>query len=151
MKSKRYLLCWETWLKIGYITLAVYLPRIVSWETNDSTGPRLVATLALLFSWFEMMFLLSRFPDWGYYFFMFGKVASKVLKVSEATKVLKILLFFQKHPYFYSSFFLADSVIIRLPSIRILSELHDTFPCEASVRRTLERFCSNIGHDDIRI
>ncbi|CAH1640799.1 unnamed protein product [Spodoptera littoralis] len=82
MKSKRYLICWETWLKIGYITLAVFLPRIVSWETKSSSEwARLVATFALLFSWFEMMFLLSRFPDWGYYVLMFGKVASKVLKI----------------------------------------------------------------------
>ncbi|KAH9645730.1 hypothetical protein HF086_010126 [Spodoptera exigua] len=82
MKSKRYLICWETWLKIGYITLAVFLPRIVSWETKTSPEwARLVATFALLFSWFEMMFLLSRFPDWGYYVLMFGKVASKVLKI----------------------------------------------------------------------
>lgn len=79
--SKRYFREMETWIKFGSICLAVTLPLSIELaETAD--WPRHIATLALLFSWIELMFLLSRFPSWGYYVLMFGKVAINVIKVS---------------------------------------------------------------------
>lgn len=83
VKSSRYFLQLETWVKFGSLALAVILPySVVVVNLNDVVEwPRHVATLALLLSWLEMMFLLSRFPNWGYYVLMFGKVASNVVKV----------------------------------------------------------------------
>lgn len=81
VKNKRYFLHMETWIKFSSICLAVILPSSLKFaETAD--WPRHIATLALLFSWIELMFLLSRFPNWGYYVLMFGKVAINVIKVS---------------------------------------------------------------------
>lgn len=83
IKSSRYFLQLETWIKFCSIGLAAILPPAViisSWSEGDWS--RHVATLALLLSWVELMFLLSRFPNWGYYVLMFGKVASNVVKVS---------------------------------------------------------------------
>ncbi|XP_039749502.1 transient receptor potential channel pyrexia-like isoform X2 [Pararge aegeria] len=80
-KSMRYFSQLETWIKFLSIALAAILPptvALVSIETIE--WPRHVATSALLCSWIELMFLLSRFPNWGYYFLMFGKVASNVIK-----------------------------------------------------------------------
>ncbi|XP_063628997.1 transient receptor potential cation channel subfamily A member 1-like isoform X1 [Cydia splendana] len=82
VKSSRYFLQLETWVKFGSIGLATLLPpaiTITSWMESD--WPRHVATVALLLSWLEMMFLLSRFPNWGYYVLMFGKVASNIVKI----------------------------------------------------------------------
>ncbi|KAM3955948.1 LOW QUALITY PROTEIN: transient receptor potential cation channel subfamily A member 1 [Aphomia sociella] len=82
VKSSRYFLQLETWVKFGSIGLATILPPsviVASW--SEAEWPRHVATLALLLSWIEMMFLLSRFPNWGYYVLMFGKVASNVIKI----------------------------------------------------------------------
>ncbi|XP_026750378.2 transient receptor potential channel pyrexia-like isoform X2 [Galleria mellonella] len=82
IKTSRYFLQLETWVKFGSIGLATILPLAVfvaSW--SEAEWPRHVATLALLLSWLEMMFLLSRFPNWGYYVLMFGKVASNVVKI----------------------------------------------------------------------
>lgn len=82
VKSIRYFLQLETWIKFWSIVLAAILPptvAIVSMETSE--WPRHIATCALLCSWIELMFLLSRFPNWGYYVLMFGKVAANVVKV----------------------------------------------------------------------
>ncbi|KAI8432515.1 hypothetical protein MSG28_013516, partial [Choristoneura fumiferana] len=82
VKSSRYFLQLETWVKFGSIGLATILPPaviIISWSEGD--WPRHVATAALLLAWLEMMFLLSRFPNWGYYVLMFGKVASNIVKI----------------------------------------------------------------------
>ncbi|XP_045513492.1 transient receptor potential channel pyrexia-like [Pieris brassicae] len=80
IRSKRYFSEMETWIKFGSICLAVILPLSINLaETAD--WPRHIATLALLFSWIELMFLLSRFPSWGYYVLMFGKVAINVIKI----------------------------------------------------------------------
>ncbi|KOB77902.1 Transient receptor potential channel pyrexia [Operophtera brumata] len=58
----------ETWVKFGSLALAVILPyTVVVVSLVDAEWPRHVATLALLLSWLEMTFLLSRFPNWGYY------------------------------------------------------------------------------------
>ncbi|CAB3254551.1 unnamed protein product [Arctia plantaginis] len=79
--NKRYFLQLETWVKFGSIILALSLPStIVNTEPNVDY-PRYIATVSLLLSWLEMMFLLSRFPTWGYYVLMFGKVSYNVLKV----------------------------------------------------------------------
>ncbi|XP_014366738.2 transient receptor potential channel pyrexia [Papilio machaon] len=82
IKSSRYLFQIETWIKFGSIGLAMILPAAVmmsSWLTAEWL--RHVATLALLLSWVELMFLLSRFPNGGYYVLMFGKVASNVIRI----------------------------------------------------------------------
>ncbi|CAH2057024.1 unnamed protein product, partial [Iphiclides podalirius] len=82
VKSSRYFLQLETWVKFGSIGLATILPPAVmisSWLSAE--WPRHVATLALLLSWLELMFLLSRFPNGGYYVLMFGKVASNVIRI----------------------------------------------------------------------
>ncbi|XP_053618072.1 transient receptor potential channel pyrexia-like isoform X2 [Plodia interpunctella] len=83
VKSSRYFLQLETWVKFGSLGLAMILPLAIFIVTawSDDEWPRHVATLALLLSWLEMMFLLSRFPNWGYYVLMFGKVASNVVKI----------------------------------------------------------------------
>ncbi|XP_049879814.1 transient receptor potential channel pyrexia-like isoform X2 [Pectinophora gossypiella] len=82
IKSSRYFVQLETWVKFSSIGLATILPPAVlvtAW--SDAEWPRHVATVALLLSWVELMFLLSRFPNWGYYVLMFGKVASNVIKI----------------------------------------------------------------------
>lgn len=82
VKSSRYFLQLETWVKFGSLGLAVILPySVVVVSVHEADWPRHVATVALLLSWLEMMFLLSRFPNWGYYVLMFGKVASNVVKI----------------------------------------------------------------------
>ncbi|CAH0403188.1 unnamed protein product [Chilo suppressalis] len=82
VKSSRYFLQLETWVKFGSIGLAIILPPAVMVPVfYDAEWPRHVATIALLLAWLEMMFLLSRFPNWGYYVLMFGKVASNVVKI----------------------------------------------------------------------
>lgn len=85
VKSSRYFLQMETWVKISSIGLATILPpAILFTSSTQADWPRHVATLALLFSWIELMFLLSRFPNGGYYVLMFGKVASNVVKVRQS-------------------------------------------------------------------
>lgn len=82
VKSSRYFFQLETWVKFGSLGLAIILPPAImveGWE--EAEWPRHVATGALLLAWIQMMFLLSRFPNWGYYVLMFGKVASNVVKV----------------------------------------------------------------------
>ncbi|KAJ2941369.1 hypothetical protein O0L34_g3572 [Tuta absoluta] len=82
VKSSRYFLQIETWIKFGSIGLATILPPAVMIQGWSQTEwPRHVATVALLLAWLELMFLLSRFPNWGYYVLMFGKVASNVVKI----------------------------------------------------------------------
>ncbi|CAG5022591.1 unnamed protein product, partial [Parnassius apollo] len=82
VKSNRYFLQVETWVKFGSIGLATILPPailITPWSSAEWL--RHVATLALLLSWLQLMFLLSRFPNGGYYVLMFGKVASNVIRI----------------------------------------------------------------------
>lgn len=82
VKSNRYFLQLETWIKFGSLGLALVLPGAVTMaSTSADVWLRHVATVALLLSWIEMMFLLSRFPNWGYYVLMFGKVAVNVIKI----------------------------------------------------------------------
>lgn len=82
IKSSRYFLQMETIIKLSSIFFASILPATVFYKSlQNAVWPRHVATVALLLSWIEMMFLLSRFPNWGYYVLMFGKVATNVVKV----------------------------------------------------------------------
>ncbi|KAJ8710570.1 hypothetical protein PYW08_009085 [Mythimna loreyi] len=71
----------ETWVKLSAVGLAVILPYALGPTFTDADWPRHVATGAMLLSWLEMMFLLSRFPNWGYYVLMFGKVSTNVIKI----------------------------------------------------------------------
>lgn len=77
--SRRYFLQLETWVKFSSIALAILLPQTI--YSTEKDWPRHFATIALLLSWLQMTFLLSRFPKWGYYVLMFRKVSTKVLKV----------------------------------------------------------------------
>nr|XP_026490186.1 transient receptor potential channel pyrexia-like isoform X1 [Vanessa tameamea] len=82
IKSTRYFLQLETWIKFWSISLSAVLPLTVIFvPLTTAEWPRHVATCALLLSWIELMFLLSRFPNWGYYVLMFGKVAANVIKI----------------------------------------------------------------------
>lgn len=90
--SRRYFLQLETWVKFSSICLALILPyTVMKTALTGGDWPRHIATVALLLSWMEMMFLLSRFPNWGYYVLMFGKVSANVIKVS--VTVRSLLLF----------------------------------------------------------
>lgn len=80
--NQRYFLQLETWVKFGSIVLAITLPSTIADTEPYVDYPRYLATVSLLLSWCEMLFLLSRFPTWGYYVLMFGKVSCNVLKVS---------------------------------------------------------------------
>ncbi|XP_026727732.1 transient receptor potential channel pyrexia-like [Trichoplusia ni] len=72
----------ESWVKVCSVCLAVALPTVATRiDLSGTDWPRHVATVALLLSWLEMMFLLSRFPKWGYYVLMFGKVSTNVMKI----------------------------------------------------------------------
>ncbi|XP_021197048.3 transient receptor potential channel pyrexia isoform X1 [Helicoverpa armigera] len=71
----------ETWVKFSSVCLAAILPFTTRLTLSEVVWPRHVATGAILLSWLEMMFLLSRFPNWGYYVLMFGKVSTNVLKI----------------------------------------------------------------------
>nr|QDR50968.1 TRPA5 [Heliconius melpomene] len=81
VKSTRYFLQLETWIKFFSIVLAGILPLSMAFVSSSAEWPRHIATCALLLSWIELMFLLSRFPNWGYYVLMFGKVAANVVKI----------------------------------------------------------------------
>ncbi|KAL4716023.1 hypothetical protein ACJJTC_003812 [Scirpophaga incertulas] len=81
MKGWRYLLQMETWVIFLSIILALILPVQISVSIDDIHWTRHPATVALLLAWVECLFLLSRFPKWGYYVLMFGKVASNVIKI----------------------------------------------------------------------
>lgn len=77
--TRRYFLQLDTWVKFASVTLALVVPYAI--ETSpEMEWPRHVATMALLFSWLELMFLLSRLPNCGYYVLMFRKVSSNVIK-----------------------------------------------------------------------
>ncbi|XP_061380522.1 transient receptor potential channel pyrexia-like isoform X3 [Danaus plexippus] len=82
LKNTRYFRQLETWIKVFSLLLAASLPPVVAFFSDSVTDlPRHIATCSLLLSWIELMFLLSRFPNWGYYVLMFGKVASNVIKI----------------------------------------------------------------------
>ncbi|XP_075985269.1 transient receptor potential cation channel subfamily A member 1-like [Anticarsia gemmatalis] len=92
LQNKIYFLFLETWVKLGASVLALMLPTFVSSRehqalntpgttANSPDWARLIAATALLMSWLNMMLLLSKFPNWGFYVLMFGKVATKVFKI----------------------------------------------------------------------
>ncbi|XP_046606728.1 transient receptor potential channel pyrexia-like [Neodiprion virginianus] len=68
----------ESWVKWGSFILATL---VVFADHNVNEWTRHVAAVAVLLAWTELMFLLSRFPEWGYYVLMFSKVATNVIKV----------------------------------------------------------------------
>lgn len=80
-QASRYFTALETWVKLGTITFASCIPIIdhVGWAYE---WPRHLSTAAILLAWTELMFLISRFPNWGYYVLMFSKVATNVFKVT---------------------------------------------------------------------
>jgi hypothetical protein len=69
----------ESWVKWSSYILA----SIVTIVKGREDWQRFVTTLAILVSWAELMFQVSRNPNWGFYINMFSKVAVNVLKVSK--------------------------------------------------------------------
>ncbi|KAJ0171308.1 hypothetical protein K1T71_012858 [Dendrolimus kikuchii] len=63
------------------IILALSLPSFVEDSSRVSDWSRYLATAAVLLSWLQMLLIISKFPQWGYYVQMFGKVSSIVIKV----------------------------------------------------------------------
>lgn len=57
------------------------LASVVTVVNSTADWHRLVATTAILLSWTELMFQMSKNPNWGFYINMFSKVAVNVLKV----------------------------------------------------------------------
>ncbi|KAJ0171310.1 hypothetical protein K1T71_012860 [Dendrolimus kikuchii] len=78
--TKKYLLNLDTWAKLGSVTLAVIVPNAIE-SAPEEEWPRHIATMALLLSWLELLFLLSRFPNFGFYVLMFMKVSANVIKI----------------------------------------------------------------------
>jgi hypothetical protein len=75
----------ESWLKWSSYILAF----VETIQGASDNWQRFVATLAILLSWAELMFQMSRNPNWGFYINMFSKVAVNVLKVSKHTRLLQ--------------------------------------------------------------
>ncbi|XP_026320538.1 transient receptor potential channel pyrexia-like [Hyposmocoma kahamanoa] len=90
------------WMYIVYVTIALLLLQQLLYMNikgsrhfilaaifpfaviinSEGNWTQHITSLALLLSWMELMFFLSRFPNWGYYIWnMFGKFASNVLKI----------------------------------------------------------------------
>jgi hypothetical protein len=67
----------ESWVKWSSYILA----SVVTIFNSTADWHRLVATVAILLSWTELMFQMSKNPNWGFYINMFSKVAVNVLKV----------------------------------------------------------------------
>ncbi|CAB3229398.1 unnamed protein product [Arctia plantaginis] len=81
MAGKSYFFFLETWTNFIATILAMFLPTVISTFSPESELMRAVACIAVLLTWLEMMLLLCKFPRWGFYVLMFGKVTAKVLKV----------------------------------------------------------------------
>lgn len=82
MAKKAYFFFLETWTNLVATASAMFLPVVISFFSTEAEIIRATASVAVLLTWLEMMFLLCRFPQWGFYVLMFGKVTAKVLKVS---------------------------------------------------------------------
>ncbi|XP_063377304.1 transient receptor potential channel pyrexia-like isoform X1 [Cydia fagiglandana] len=80
LKRLHYFDSLESWVKLTGLILAAILPLTVHF-VEMAAWQRHVACAALLLVWLQAMFLLSRFPGWGYYVLMFGKVAINMFKV----------------------------------------------------------------------
>ncbi|XP_063369360.1 transient receptor potential channel pyrexia-like [Cydia amplana] len=81
VKRLHYLTCLENWVKFGSIVLTLVLLFTEEDQWLEHESLRHVATGALLLTWAYMMYLLSRFPYWGYYLQMFSKVATNFFKI----------------------------------------------------------------------
>lgn len=71
----------ETWVKLGSFFLALLVVTSDHTRAPPNDWPRHITALSILLAWTELMFLLSRFPNWGYYVQMFFKVTGNVIKV----------------------------------------------------------------------
>ncbi|KAI8432519.1 hypothetical protein MSG28_013516 [Choristoneura fumiferana] len=81
VKKRRYFMNFETWIKLSCMALVGVVPLAFKLVPKEVDWPRHVATAALLLAWLQMLFLLSRFPNWGYYVLMFGEVAANIFKI----------------------------------------------------------------------
>ncbi|XP_020712175.2 transient receptor potential channel pyrexia-like [Athalia rosae] len=101
---KYYARQFETWLSLICVTISLTVAiagefiddRFEAVTTNDSEQskdsppqyqydpPQWILqsiSVAILFSWIQMMLLVGRFPTWGYYALMFSTVLKNVIKV----------------------------------------------------------------------
>lgn len=102
------------WLSIILVAILILCPFHITDNTNnsvenntepanlhDNTEPhnllRHIGTLAVLTSWIQMMFLLSKVPKWGYYVQMFFKVSKNVLKVCINIINVKVILYLKNY------------------------------------------------------
>ncbi|KAJ0171309.1 hypothetical protein K1T71_012859 [Dendrolimus kikuchii] len=76
-----YFLQFEISVTFMTIILALSLPSFLEDSTNASDWSRYLATAVLLLSWLQMLLIVSKFPQWGFYVQMFGKVSTIVIKV----------------------------------------------------------------------
>ncbi|XP_063629001.1 transient receptor potential channel pyrexia-like [Cydia splendana] len=81
VNKRRYFQNLETWIRLLCMALAGVVPLGMKFALPSEEWPRHVATAALLLAWLQMLFLLSRFPNWGYYVLMFGEVACNIFKI----------------------------------------------------------------------
>ncbi|KAI8425352.1 hypothetical protein MSG28_007113 [Choristoneura fumiferana] len=80
LRKFRYFLTLESWVKLTCLTLGGIVPIAESLAVQPSWH-RHAASTALLLTWLQTMFLVSRFPRWGYYVLIFGKVTVNIFKI----------------------------------------------------------------------
>ncbi|XP_073963806.1 uncharacterized protein isoform X2 [Choristoneura fumiferana] len=80
LRRVRYFLTLESWVKMTCLTLGAVVPVAES-VTMQPYWHRHAASGALLLTWLQAMFLVSRFPKWGYYVLIFGKVTINIFKI----------------------------------------------------------------------
>ncbi|XP_073964044.1 transient receptor potential cation channel subfamily A member 1 homolog isoform X2 [Choristoneura fumiferana] len=79
LKRQRYFGSWESWVKLCGLVLCASTPPLAALAPGP--WPRHVACAAILLVWVQAMFLISHVPRYGFYIFMFGKVAIEILKI----------------------------------------------------------------------
>ncbi|XP_073964147.1 transient receptor potential channel pyrexia-like [Choristoneura fumiferana] len=88
LKKRRYFASWESWVKMCGLVLCAGTPPLAA--LSPGPWPRHVACASLLLAWVQAMFLISRFPRYGFYILMFGKVAVEILKILVTVLLLVI-------------------------------------------------------------
>ncbi|RZF36286.1 hypothetical protein LSTR_LSTR006791 [Laodelphax striatellus] len=77
--SKNYLFKIESWLRATIIILTVW--TLLFGSNSNSQTKSSIHAIIILFSWFEILFLVACLPNWDYSVLMFRKVARDVMKV----------------------------------------------------------------------
>ena len=78
---KKYLLQWETFVKLITLSTSAFIVFSQRVETSgEMMAEKHVAAISIFFAWVELMMLLGRFPVLGVYILMFTKVAKSIIK-----------------------------------------------------------------------